>query len=119
MNGRRNLPLYLWLAVLAALSTYYLYRAVDYRFLHADRLGPTLFNKQFWYFSHVLLALPVVFGAPLQFLPGLRQSFPGVHRWTGRAYVVGASRAATPATGAPATPQFEDRGVAIDMSASL
>ena len=60
MTSRRNVLLYLWLAALAALSAYYLYRAVDYRFLHADRLGPTLFNKQLWYFSHVLLALPVV-----------------------------------------------------------
>ena len=119
MNGRRNLPLYLWLAVLAALSTYYLYRAVDYRFLHADRLGPTLFNKQLWYFSHVLLALPVVFGAPLQFLPGLRQSFPGVHRWTGRAYVVGASGAAILAIYLGATTEFEESRLSIVLTGML
>ena len=95
MNSRRNLLLYVWLIALASLSAYYLYRAVDFRFLHANRLGPSLFNKQLWYFSHALLALPVVFGAPLQFLPGLRQSTPRLHRWIGRAYVVGASGAAT------------------------
>ncbi len=94
MNGRRNLLLYIWLAVIAALSVYYLYRAIDYRFLHPDRLGPSLFNKQLWYFGHALLALPVVFGAPLQFLPKLRQTAPQVHRWIGRAYAIGASGAA-------------------------
>lgn len=87
----RSALLYLWLLVITALSCYYLYRAVDYRFLHADRLGPTFFNKQLWYFSHVLLALPVVFGVPLQFLPKLRKAAPHFHRWIGRTYVLGAS----------------------------
>ena len=119
MNGRRNLPLYLWLAVLAALSTYYLYRAVDYRFLHADRLGPTLFNKQLWYFSHVLLALPVVFGAPLQFLPRLRQSAPRVHRRIGRTYVIGASGAAMLAIYLGATTEFEESRLSIVLTGML
>lgn len=94
MNSRRNILLYIWLALIAALSMHYLYRAIDYRFLHPERLGPSLFNKQLWYFGHVLLALPVVFGAPLQFLPKLRQSAPRVHRWIGRSYAIGASGAA-------------------------
>lgn len=94
MSRRRTLLLYAWLALVAALSVYYLHRAIDYRFLHAGRLGPTLFDKQLWYFGHALLALPVVFGAPLQFLPRLRQSAPRLHRWIGRAYAIGASGAA-------------------------
>ena len=119
MNSRRNLPLYLWLAVLATLSMYYLYRAVDYRFLHADRLGPSLFNKQLWYSSHVLLALPVVFGAPLQFLPGLRQSRPRIHRWIGRAYVLGASGAAILAIYLGATTEYEESRLSIVITGSL
>src|SRR5688572_25532419 len=119
MNNRRNLLLYLWLAALAALSTYYLYRAVNYRFLHADRLGPTLFNKQLWYFSHALLALPVVFGAPLQFLPKLRQAAPRVHRWIGRAYVIGATGAAILAIYLGATIEYEGSRLAIVLAGVL
>ena len=119
MSTRRNLLLYIWLAALAMLSAYYLYRAVDYRFLQANRLGPSLFNKQLWYFSHVLLALPVVFGAPLQFLPQLRQSAPRVHRWIGRMYVFGASGAATLAIYLGATSEYEESRLSIVITGAL
>jgi hypothetical protein len=119
MDNRRRHLFHLWLAVLAALSAYYLYRAVDYRFLHPDRLGPSLFNKQLWYSSHVLLALPVVFGAPLQFLPGLRQSAPRVHRWIGRAYVFGASGAAVLAIYLGATTEYEESRLSIVITGAL
>lgn len=79
---------------LVALSAYYLYRAVNYRFLIPDRLGPGLFDKQIWYFAHLIVALPVIIGAPLQFLPSLRTRQPAVHRFVGRLYVGGASLAA-------------------------
>jgi hypothetical protein len=119
MKSRSNLLLYIWLAFLATLSVYYLYRAVDYRFLHENRLGPSLFNKQLWYFSHVLLALPVVFGAPLQFIPSLRQSKPRVHRWTGRVYVVGASGAAALAMYLGATTEYEESRLSIVITGAL
>lgn len=119
MNSRRNLRLYVWLAILAALSAYYLYRAIDYRFLHDDRLGPSLFNKQLWYFSHALLALPVVFGAPLQFLPKLRQSAPRIHRRIGRAYVLGASGAALLAIYLGATIEYEGSRLSIVITGVL
>lgn len=119
MNSRRNLLLYIWLATLAALSAYYLYRAVDYRFLHANRLGPSLFNKQLWYFSHALLALPVVFGAPLQFLPKLRQSAPYIHRWIGRVYVIGASGAAGLAIYLGVTIEYEGSRLSIAITGTL
>lgn len=119
MNNQKNLLLYIWLAALTILSVYYLYRAVDYRFLHADRLGPSLFNKQLWYFGHVLLALPVVFGAPLQFVPKLRQSAPRVHRWIGRIYVCGASGAATLAIYLGATTEYEESRLSIVITGAL
>jgi hypothetical protein len=119
MNSRRNLLLYIWLAALAMLSAYYLYRAVDYRFLHANMLGPSLFNKQLWYFSHALLAMPVIFGAPLQFLPKLRQSVPRVHRWIGRAYVVGATGAALLAIYLGATIEYEGSRLSIVLTGVL
>jgi hypothetical protein len=84
---------YIGLAIISALSLYYLYRAISYRFLR-EGLGPDLFNKQLWYVSHLVFALPVLFGGPLQFITSLRVRAPHVHRAIGKAYVVGASVAA-------------------------
>lgn len=119
MNNRRHVLLYIWLLALAALSAYYLFRAVDYRFLHANRLGPSLFNKQLWYFGHALLALPVLFGAPLQFLPKLRQSAPRLHRVIGRAYVFGATGAAILAIYLGATIEYEGSRLPIVLAGVL
>jgi uncharacterized membrane protein len=85
---------YAGLALVASLSVYYLYRALNYRFHAPDRLGPTLFDKQLWYFSHLAFAIPVLFGAPLQFITELRQRAPRLHRVIGKAYVIGACGAA-------------------------
>jgi len=82
------------LVAVTTLSLYYLYRAVHYRFVVPDRLGPALFNKQVWYISHLLFALPVVLGAPLQFIAPLRRRAPQWHRAIGKCYVIGASGAA-------------------------
>lgn len=82
------------LALVSVLSLYYLYRAVHYRFILPDRLGPSLFDKQAWYVLHLAFALPVVLGAPLQFVEPLRVKAPRWHRRVGQAYVVGASVAA-------------------------
>lgn len=86
--------IYSALSLIAALSLYYLYRAISYRFLHPGRLGPDVFNKKLWYFSHVAFALPVLFGAPLQFITPLRVRAPRLHRAVGKAYVIGACTAA-------------------------
>ena len=118
-QAHRDTALYLWLSVLALLGFYYLYRAVDYRFLHEGRLGPSLFNKQIWYMSHAALALPVVFGAPLQFVPRLRQKAPLLHRWVGRAYVLGASGAAVLAIYLGAITEYEGSRLSIVITGSL
>ncbi len=95
-----------WL-ILAPLSTYYLYRALNYRFLTPDRLGPDLWNKQAWYLGHLLAALAVFLGAPLQFLTPLRTRYPGLHRRIGQVYVVGATLAALTAVYLGATIEYE------------
>ena len=74
---------------LTALSVYYPCRAINYRFLTPNRLGPELFDKQVWYFAHVIAALAVLVGAPLQFMSSLRTERPGIHRLVGRDYVGG------------------------------
>ncbi len=82
-----------WFALIV-LCAYYLYRAVNYRFLTPGRLGPDLWNKQLWYFLHLAAALPVLVGAPLQFIPSLRTTRPSLHRTIGKLYVAGATIAA-------------------------
>jgi uncharacterized membrane protein len=37
--------------------------------------------------AHLLLALLILVGGPLQLIPGLRTRFPAFHRWTGRLYL--------------------------------
>ncbi|MEO8480304.1 MAG: DUF2306 domain-containing protein [Gemmatimonadota bacterium] len=85
---------YAGMSLIAVLSLYYLYRAIHFRFLVPGQLGPSLFNKRLWYFSHVAFALPVLFGAPLQFITPLRNWSPRLHRIVGKAYVIGACTAA-------------------------
>jgi hypothetical protein len=79
------------------LSLYYLYRAVSYRFGVPGRMGPPNPIGPGWYYIHVLFALPVLLGAPLQFTTELRLRMPAFHRAVGRAYVCGATVAAVTA----------------------
>lgn len=51
--------------------------------------GSTLWNRIVWYVVHAAIASPILLIAPLQFMPGLRQSRPAVHRWLGRAFLAG------------------------------
>ncbi len=37
--------------------------------------------------AHLLLAIIIIFGGPLQLIPQVRKRFPTFHRWTGRTYL--------------------------------
>lgn len=37
---------------------------------------------------HLLLTIIIVIGGPLQIIPRVRKSFPVIHRWTGRIYIL-------------------------------
>lgn len=115
----RAIVYHAWLLLLAGLAVYYLYRAVDYRFLHAGRLGPSLLDKQLWYVAHAVLALPVVLSAPLQFVPALRRARPDLHRWIGKTYVFGASLAAVLAIYLGATIEYEGSRLSIMLTGLL
>ena len=92
---------------LLVLASYYLYRALHFRFLTPDQLGPALFHKQIWYVGHLLSALAVFLGGPLQFSPTLRDRYPSLHRWIGRLYIGGATLAALTAIYLGATIEYE------------
>ena len=49
--------------------------------------GSTLWNRTVWYVAHALMAMPILVIAPFQFMPGLRQNRPQLHRWLGRVFL--------------------------------
>ena len=121
MSTSRRSPVwfYLCLSILVLLSFYYLYRAISFRFLVPGGLGPDLLNKQLFYVAHLVMALPVLLGAPLQFITSLRNSRPALHRVIGRAYVIGATVAALTAIWLGATIEYEGSRLPLVMLASL
>lgn len=121
MSTSRRSPVwfYLFLSILVSLSLYYLYRAISFRFLVPGRLGPDLLNKQLFYVAHLVMALPVLLGAPLQFITSLRNSRPALHRVIGRAYVIGATVAALTAIWLGATIEYEGSRLPLVMLACL
>ena len=70
------------------MSSYYLYRAISYRFIR-EGIGPTFWNKQFWFVSHLATAvIPLVTG-PFQFWVWFRKHHIKWHRFLGKVYIVG------------------------------
>ena len=49
--------------------------------------GTTWLNRRLWYFAHIVIVLPILVIAPLQFVARLRQARPSVHRWLGRLFL--------------------------------
>lgn len=115
---RIGLGVVFWTA-LVALSAYYLYRAISFRFLAPEGLGPSLLDKQLWFVVHLVFALPALIGAPLQFSTKLRLARPRLHRVLGRCYVVGASVAALTALYLGATIEYQGSRLPIILLALL
>lgn len=98
MAIRRTSPwLLAGLGLLALLSAYYFSRAAGTAMREFAGLSSGWLGKNPWYLLHIVFAVPVLLGGPLQFLPALRARFPAWHRRIGKAYVVGASVAAVTA----------------------
>lgn len=112
-------PRHLVVGGLFLLSLYYLYRAVTYRFGVPGRMGPPNPIAPGWYYVHLLFALPVLLGAPLQFVSELRRRMPSLHRAVGKAYVVGALVAAATATYMGAAGPYEGSRLSIVLTGTL
>jgi len=104
---------------LVLLSLYYLYRAVSYRFGVPGRMGPPNPIAPEWYYVHILFALAVLLGAPLQFTSELRARLPAFHRAVGRAYVLGATVAAITAVYMGAAGPYEGSRLSIAITGTL
>lgn len=83
-----NIFIRIFWTILIILSAYYLYRAINYRFIR-EGIGPTLWNKQFWFVSHFITAvIPLALG-PFQFWIWFRNRNIGLHRLLGKLYILG------------------------------
>ncbi|WNM20361.1 DUF2306 domain-containing protein [Flavobacterium capsici] len=84
---KKTFSLIFW-AILIVLSAYYFYSAIEYRFFE-EGIGPTFWNKQFWFVSHILAGiLPLVTG-PFQFWSWFRKHHIKWHRLLGKLYIIG------------------------------
>lgn len=78
---RWGAPALFWLALVAAAGWYLVIDIAG----AGDREMPA--GRWFWYLGHVTAAAPVLLVAPLQFMAGVRQARPAVHRRLGRVYL--------------------------------
>lgn len=106
-------------AVFIPVCAYYLYRAIRYRFLTPDALGPTFWNKQVWYSAHLGVALIPLLLGPLQFSHSLRQRYPLWHRRLGKCYLIGSALTALTALYLGATQSSEGSIVPVMLLATL
>jgi len=89
-GARRRLSKVAWLggAALSAGVALFSYRYVA----KVGPVPPTVAHNRFlhpWIVVHAASAATALLLGPVQFLPAVRRRWPGVHRWTGRTYVVG------------------------------
>jgi uncharacterized membrane protein len=75
-----------WAVVLTA-STSFALDSLYYLPTMEDRSGDSLLDRRLWVYLHAGLAIPILYLAPLQFHPWLRQRQPQVHRWMGRIFL--------------------------------
>lgn len=80
---------YIFWAAFLATSVYFLLDSVGDVLSPDLQDGSTTWNRIVWYVGHAVIASPILLIAPLQFMPGLRQSRPQVHRWLGRVFLGG------------------------------
>lgn len=86
--GKNKLVLRIFWTIIILFSAYYLYRAINFRFVR-EGIGPTFWNKQFWFVSHLVTAvIPLVTG-PFQFWTWFRKHHIKWHRLLGKVYVIG------------------------------
>jgi hypothetical protein len=89
---RRPKPIPTWLAAIVTILSVAV-AVVSYRYLGAaeeipDQIQSNAFLTP-WLAIHAGAAATALLLGPAQFLASLRRRYPGVHRWTGRVYVLG------------------------------
>ncbi|MGZ5551748.1 MAG: DUF2306 domain-containing protein [Nitrososphaeraceae archaeon] len=65
-----------------------MYRAILFRF-YKEGIGPTFWNKQFFYIFHLLSAVAPLILGPIQFWNWFRNRYIKWHRILGKVYIIG------------------------------
>lgn len=117
-NSRQILLKQIVWTVLLLFIAYYLYRAFYYRFLK-EGLGPTLWDKQFWYVFHIITAVPIILIGPLQFWAGFRKRHLQLHRQLGKIYVLGSLLGGVTALYLAITIQYPESIIPLSISSLL
>lgn len=106
--------------ILGALAAaWFLYDSAIYVATREPQPGATFLNRQLWYFAHMGIATPILLIAPLQFIAGIRQSRPIVHRWLGRAFLGSSIVAGLLAIWLGATIQYEGSRLPLVLFGAL
>lgn len=88
MTNKKKLLISIFWAIIILLSAYYLYRAINFRFVRQG-IGPTFWNKQFWFVSHLATAVIPLITGPFQFWAWFRKRYIKWHRFLGKVYIIG------------------------------
>jgi uncharacterized membrane protein len=88
MTGYKRIFITILWTALILLSAYYLYRAINFRFIR-EGIGSTFWNKQFWFVSHLVTAVIPLITGPFQFWTWFRKHYIRWHRLLGKAYIIG------------------------------
>ncbi len=88
MKSNKKLITRIFWTLIILFSAYYLYRAINYRFVK-EGIGPTFWNKQFWFVSHLLTAVIPLITGPIQFWDWFRIHYINWHRLIGKVYIIG------------------------------
>jgi uncharacterized membrane protein len=86
-SSKKILAKVFWTAIIF-LSAYYLYRAILFRF-YKEGIGPTFWDKQFFYIFHLATALAPLILGPIQFWNWFRNRYIKLHRVLGKIYIIG------------------------------
>jgi len=87
-KDKKKLLTKIFWTIIILLSAYYLYRAINYRFV-LQGTGPTFWNKQFWFVSHLATAVIPLITGPFQFWNWFRKHYIRWHRLVGKVYIIG------------------------------
>lgn len=118
---KRRIPR-IWLGVWAAIglsSAWFIYDSAIYVATRDPQPGATFINRQLWYLAHMAIATPLLVIAPIQFIAGVRQARPAMHRWLGRLFLTSSIAAGLLAVWLGATIQYQGSRIPLAMFGAL
>jgi len=110
---------YVFWGLFAAAGLYFMAQSVAKLPEPEMQPGSTLWNRTLWYVAHAVMAMPILVIAPFQFMPGLRQNRPQVHRWLGRVFLANCMIAAILGVYLGSTIQWPGSRIPLSLLGSL